>query len=504
MRLGIENHKKILEKRIANIPLSIETTHTLKDVTKLSSAYMSRIMLSFNAQRFMLGSWIGSQPLLIQLLKQPRLTVDLTIQELRKERPYGLELRSLIYLLSNNLILLNFRDYDSEVENNFSSLNDANVQKNLEELLSNVPHVIYFGGVVRKNIFNSILQQSENSYEVFYAQAMNNLRPSHECFTKACEQKTLHAQAHFRGEVPSLHAVSWHWAFLRTIASKIPPEYVYLINPEGTVGDACTLYAHTAQLGEDAKKDSSLMLEAANAFAELSVLLRMCHLNFTAPITASYGSTYNMTDNEYLLSSQLLRQPLVDEVAADEDYLKFLLNTLIEANADAMPHYSQLSNDISDGALVENAPCDSLNYDQIRMLVDALALHSDKISDAYKEITNLRESFLQDNILLSQNVYKNEFAECLDAFTAYNSKKNIFFRSMLDAGWKHIVLPLAEVVFSEQATHFGISPLESVYYWKALQTSVASIIGTRKPRIWKKASHSVLYRIHKNLHLKLV
>lgn len=498
MLADIQKRKARMEKRVQDVCLEITPEHTLKDVVGLSTRVMSSAVGNFAPHRFMMGSWVASQSMLTQLLKQPRLTVDLTMAELCKEYPLGLDIRSLVYLLENNLVLLNFRDYESEAKKNFSGLQNDTVQGNLEELFECVPHSIYFSSVIRKKIFDALLADEGVTYEIFYEKAQQALAPAHTCFSKLADLGMLAQDARFRGEPPSLEAVTWHWAFLCSIATRLPQEYAYVLNPTRTAGTAYDLYNITAQRGVDALRDSSHTQAAADNFAELSLLLRICHLNFTAPITASFGCTYNMTDSEYILSTQLLREPLQDEIIADEAYFTFLLDTLQNANTPTAEFYNQ-GGLLSEECVVKTLPAAAFTYDKVRLLTDVLIQNGDQVADAYKEITHLSESFLQDNIRQSSQNYQDELAECLDIFRSYHSKKNTLFRKNLEAGWKMAVLPLAEASFGVWAAHVGISPLESVYYWKALQAGATALLGTKEARIWKKANHSVLFRIHKKL-----
>ena len=501
MMKGIRKRKMRLEQRIQDVRLPVDATTGLKEVAEFSSTVIASAMGNVTPHRFMMGNAVPTQNVLTQLLRQPRLTVDMTIAQLRQERPLGLDLRSLVYLLENNLVVLNVRDDYGEAESKGSARRDSMVQCNLEEIFTCCPHAVYFGSSLRRKIFDSLLHAEGLHYEDFCTQAMRDLAPAHAAFKECTLSGALAKDARFRGELPSLVTVAWHWAFLNAVAGHLDKEYAYVLHPQRHAGQASTLYAATAQRGHDAQKSKAHTTAAAQCFADLAVFLRICHLNFTAPITECFGGTYNMTADEYILAQELARQPLEDEVVVDEEYCGFLMSMLQDTSKNAAVSY-QHSALLTDAGLVETMPVAAFRFDQVRVLVDRLLRHRDKITDAYAEISPLTEAFLQGSLTPWAERSPHALRECLERTLAYQSKKNTLFRTLLEAGWKHAVLPLTDVSYGAWTVHMGISPLESGYYWKMLQARLGTAPGSRESRTWRKASHSVLFRVHKQLTVR--
>lgn len=100
----------------------------------------------------------------------------------------------------------------------------------------------------------------------------------------------------FRGRRSSPDAAFWHYAYLRSVEGYLP-------------------YEVNRQLAE-AFQDAQRSVEDLTRFMRLA---RICHLNFTAPITASFGTTYNITHDEYKELIRLRTSPS-DPVHPDPQY----------------------------------------------------------------------------------------------------------------------------------------------------------------------------------------
>lgn len=250
---------------------------SLNDAAALSLRAVQGVFPKFGTSAADTGSWIANVPLPLQLLTQPHLTVDLTLAELndRPDRPFGISLNSLVRLADQGHIFINLRDYDSDGIN--SDLGGhLKHERFLSELLSRVPQQIYFGSAVRKPMFDAI---SGSAYEQF--------------FYAAKEELSRHAvNVPFRKVSELPEATFWHWAYLNACAPLLP---------EGTTHLMETAYRRIL--------DSNDVDVSRNAFGQFARTLRLLHLNFTAPLTASFGTTYNMKYEEQVDSMCVLMKP---------------------------------------------------------------------------------------------------------------------------------------------------------------------------------------------------
>jgi hypothetical protein len=261
---------------------------------------MGRVNTSFDVHKETIGSWINGDSLLLQIMTQPRLTVDVTPNELKKERPFGIPFNSFCQMAELQLVYLNFRDYDSDAKNNFEEHKD--VAKRIEKLFEKAKSQLYIGSALRKPIFDTALQSSgyeDASYDKFYNEAINYLSNAEKCFKEIKSN-----DANFRSEKPSLVAVAWHWAYLNAISHFLPAHLIRIDshkNESNPQSELNRLFKKAAELGEEAitRPNNQSQENAARAFVYLARRLRSCHLSFTAPLTASWGTTYNMTENEY-------------------------------------------------------------------------------------------------------------------------------------------------------------------------------------------------------------
>ena len=101
------------------------------------------------------GSWVDSLPLPLQLMTQPKLTVDMTLATLASDTPFGLSLASLCKLARNGFIYLNLRDYDSDLR--YGLKGHIAHQAKLEQLLD--AGGVYMGSAVRKGIFDAAISK---------------------------------------------------------------------------------------------------------------------------------------------------------------------------------------------------------------------------------------------------------------------------------------------------------------------------------------------------------
>ena len=72
----------------------------ISDFAELSRHTMTAVVSGFGTLSNEAGSWIDSLPLPLQLMTQPKLTVDLTLDTLKSPAPFGLSLDSLCRLAS--------------------------------------------------------------------------------------------------------------------------------------------------------------------------------------------------------------------------------------------------------------------------------------------------------------------------------------------------------------------------------------------------------------------
>lgn len=76
----------------------------ISDLAEFSRKVMANVMTGFGAVVNETGSWVDSVPLPFQLMTQPKLTVDLTLETLNSDTPFGLD--SLIDVLQRNRLKL--------------------------------------------------------------------------------------------------------------------------------------------------------------------------------------------------------------------------------------------------------------------------------------------------------------------------------------------------------------------------------------------------------------
>jgi hypothetical protein len=125
----------------------------ISDFADLSRRAMMSVVKGFGSVPNEAGSWVDSLPLPLQLMTQPKLTVDLTLATLASDAPFGLSMPSLCKLARNGFIYLNLRDYDSDLRNGLKG--HIAQQAKLEQILESGS--VYIGSAVRKGIFDAAI-----------------------------------------------------------------------------------------------------------------------------------------------------------------------------------------------------------------------------------------------------------------------------------------------------------------------------------------------------------
>ena len=226
------------------------------------------------------GNWIAGQPLALQLLSQPRLTVDLTVDQLKDSRPYGLRFETFVRAAEAGCFYLNIRDFDSEKQKGFCNLAAGIVGDRLTELLEAVGRRVYIGSAVREGIFD-LVAGGETTLQASFAKAQKELAFG----PNVIQPKHLQKDFFFRGEQPSLVAVSFHKAYLSCVKKELTPEEWTKI--EKKYDDA----VRSGQQYLQKSNSNTQRDDAATKWLELARTLRLNHLQFTAPITASWGGS---------------------------------------------------------------------------------------------------------------------------------------------------------------------------------------------------------------------
>lgn len=314
-----------------------EDPRSLSGLMDISSNVMHRVSENtFGNKKAYTGSWIANRSLPLQLLNQKRLIVDLTVSELKKERPYDMPIDSLRDLVANGLVFLNIRDYDSEEKNDFPQLCHDLCAENLNRILNVNNSAIYIGSAVRSPIFNASLkwQFGANAKTIDYYQLefYKNLERSYEAYKDEliCNNDKNLKTAIFRGEYQNLTAASWHYAYLTAVKSKINPIFK---TQEERIG-IDELYKKALISGDDWYKNKSdrKRVRAAKDFLELAGELRTYHLIYTAPITGSWGSQYNINADEHvkILNNAVRYNHNIVNNEAWENFQLFLLGRRLE------------------------------------------------------------------------------------------------------------------------------------------------------------------------------
>ncbi|MFN7716412.1 MAG: hypothetical protein ACK5QS_13170 [Pseudanabaenaceae cyanobacterium] len=367
----------------------------LKGLVDLSAQIMHRVTKTFSSVRQDAGSWVADESLLLQLLTQRPLTVDLTVKELQKECPFGIAIRSLCDLARHGFIYLNVRDFESEAAEGFPQYAVGRTAKNLRHIIQSVPGSIYFGGALRKPLFDASIRWSgrDGTYEQFYEEAIEYLTHSAEAYEIEVQQNPLGLglDSLFRGERQSLTAAAWHWAFLNSVKTKIPNIFD---NLEGRTG-LISRFGTADYLGDKWSKNrtSENQASAATAFLDLAGDLRTAHQNFTAPITASWGGTYNMTSDEFEKSRSFAVQRLpASVVGTQENWQRLIFIALAKSQEWNIPAIQSVARGAPAAQLLNPGNIDSAIVDK---LIERMRNDSSSLKEA-KEIRNtLKQAYLQ-------------------------------------------------------------------------------------------------------------
>jgi hypothetical protein len=151
---------------------------------------------------------------------------------------------------------------------------------------------VYIGSAVRKGIFDAAIAKhfERNApsvtaggsgsqaprYETYRDEAAQALRDVGNEYAGLADEDPRVQSACFRGQRTAVEAVLWQYAYLRAVEGYLP----YEINQRLT----------------EAFNSAPRSVKDLTTFMRLA---RIFHLNFTAPITASFGTTYNITPDEY-------------------------------------------------------------------------------------------------------------------------------------------------------------------------------------------------------------
>jgi hypothetical protein len=296
----------------------------ISDFAELSRHTMATVVKGFGTLANEAGSWIDSLPLPLQLMTQPKLTVDLTLDTLKSAAPFGLTLDSLCRLASKGFIYLNLRDYDSDLQNDLAG--HIAQQAKLERIFTEASGAVYFGSAVRKGVFDAAIARNREriapynespdhkvaQYQDYRDEAVHALKNVCTDYARLPDDDPRVQNAYFRGRRSSVEASFWHYAFLRSVEGYLP----YEINSRFT----------------EAFNNAARSVEDLTKFMRL---VRIYHLNFTAPITASFGTTYNIMPDEY---KELIRlrtypsDPAHDDPQYDE-IIDQLLYCLFDRNS---------------------------------------------------------------------------------------------------------------------------------------------------------------------------
>ena len=436
----------------------------------------SHYVIGFERSSHMAGSWIAGRPIPLQLLQNPRLTIDLTINELRKPNPFNIPIKSLITLAQENFVYLNFRDYDSQKENNFIDiLSDKTASRNLDLLINELGEKrIYLGSEVRRNVFNAALNEYgvEESYETFQHKAWEQfvdiykiLKPH---FDKAREYNQL-TEYLFRGEMPNLHAVTWHWAYLNSISLFLHDKDANLIGNEAEPGRAYEMYNRARARGKQALDDQNnqnKLRSALYAFLEMAQFLRLCHLNFTAPITASFGTTYNMAMDEYRTSILLgitdeKEQLLIFDDRKFQQFIIRLLNEegILDINMADFPIEHELTRKIS-----------ATSVDEI---MNILANNPKEISNLHRLKDDLRRSYVEERIG-ARDIYSD--------YMEMKKEVNNLYREKLAGDIWHFISPYIGAMSVLDAS---IQP----FIFQIISDQVESWLDIQSRKIFKKKKY---------------
>jgi len=443
---------------------------TLSDLGTLALETMGRVNTSFDFYNKSIGSWINGDSLILQILTQPRLTVDITPNELEKIRPFGMPFASLCRMAELQLVYLNFRDYDSDANNDFQE--HEGVAERIETLFEKARSQLYIGSALRKPIFDTALQSGgyDNvSYEYFYNEAIENLSNAAKYF-----QETKSDDANFRSEKPSLVAVAWHWAYLNAISHFLPAHLIRIDNHNNEPNPQSELnhlFKKAAELGEEAQTspNETAKRKAAEAFIKLALRLRSCHLNFTAPLTASWGTTYNMKGNEYTQAQDVRdywrEQPFQ---ATDIEVNRYILYILQQASDSVNPSFREIG--LNNMTLKEQVDDHVFKEADVYNLLRARVSREDKINEAASILGELKEVYIRNGFFTD----KQRLKKLVNDYKTIQIENLKVYINAIEGVWRYVLAPAVG----------GLSPVlsQGIFPWvvslssDAVEASIAPLI----------------------------
>jgi len=451
---------------VESLALAKQEVDGLAGLIQQSTIALGAINDSFRAKRRSAGSWIKGQSLIVQLIRQRPLTVDLTPDDLRQPRPFGIPFQSLKRLVNNNLIYLNLRNFDSDPDlsahddqTQLPSSPTESVASRLEELMS-YRGAVYIGSSVRRSIFNAALIKNgyNLSYESYQQHALTDLSAAHECYQAVAKIEPGYLEnlegtgdflnANFRGDRPNLSAATWHWAFLSAVSHYIEDPFLIRLDSTDTV--LGRLYKEAVEYGDTARHDQSPMNDkkrAAIAFAKLAGYLRTCHLNYTAPITASWGATYNLSQGEYAAAATLVERG--EKRFSDQLLNEFLAYVFFEQDARLyrLTHYIHSLEHVSETDKDNfhlNAQVNDVMFDDdsIKALIDALINNDQDLDAATRALAVLADQYADGNRFTLRNLLAM-LDDYREARRKANNKLLKFLQneSSWNRIWNYIILP---------------------------------------------------------------
>jgi len=390
------------------------------------------------------------------------------------------------------LVYLNFRDYDSDAQQNFIA--HTQVSSRIERLFKKASNQLYIGSTLRKPIFDTALQLSgydDHSYESYYNEAIENLSKAERCFQ---EIKSVQPDAEFRTEKPTLVAVAWHWAYLNAISHYLPPHLIRIDshkNEHNPKSELNRLFKKAAELGEDAiaEPDVTAKYNAAKAFVNLARRLRSCHLNFTAPLTASWGTTYNMTGDEYK-QAQDVRDYWRDSPlqATDIEVSRFVLYLLQEANDSVHPSFQELG--LNNMTLKEQVDDHIFTESTVHQLLQVRIEREQSIMEAATILNEVKAIYLSEGI----SVDRQRLQKLLSDYKAIQIDNQKRYIQALESVWNYVLVPAVSGL--SPAFSQGVFPFLVPLVSDALRSSIAPVVN----KLWPQpAGHRQMIRATRTL-----
>jgi hypothetical protein len=341
LKLKLENLAKKQIETTKGILMYENDPNGLNGVTELSRKMFDRATdnkLRFNKDRT--GSWIAGQFMPLQLITQRNLMVDLTNDELCKQKPLNIPINSLITLAKMGFVYLNIRDFD--LDNSNDTLLNGVAADNLNILFDSVSDRLYIGSSLRKPLFDALIswQGYKYSYETYRNSFVERVNASAEALK---ETNLQNANSHFRGEPQSLVAASWHYAYLMSIRSKIGIDIINGNEVRKGIEDKILNAEVKGAAWIKNKVDFIKKEQATFAFFDLARELRTFHLMYSAPITGSWGCTYNRTQDEFMNTTKLASEYLIPNITESQPYQELMYALLNKEGYIVNSTYNEMS-----------------------------------------------------------------------------------------------------------------------------------------------------------------